>query len=109
MNICKIHLLKAEFLAKFVKPLVAGGELHGGGPIPLPPPLTAPQGIAPLAPPPAPTRPIKLPAPRPSKEATVIKTPVVPEGSYKALTDAPEPSGEVLSDSDLILVHDEDE
>jgi hypothetical protein len=66
-------------------------------------------GPLPNAPPPAPTRPIKLPAPRPSKEATVIKTPVVPEGSYKALNDAPEPSGEVLSDSDLILVHDEDE
>ncbi len=70
----------------------------GGGALPLP-----------KTPPPAPTRPIKLPAPRPSKEATVIKTPVVPEGSYKALNDAPEPSGEVLSDGDLILEHDEDE
>ena len=71
----------------------------GGGPIPLPP-----------TPPPAPARPIKLPAPRPSKEATVVTpTPVVPEGAFKDLTDAPEPSGEVLSDSDLIEVHDESE
>jgi len=72
----------------------------GGGPIPMPP-----------APPP-PTRPIKLPAPRPSpsRETTVSNpAPLDPAITFEALTDAPEPSGELLPDTDLIEVHDEDQ